>query len=171
MQDVTRDQSIAHFLSTKNIRICIADQYLRVFQCPPVHMWSRINKLIRINLALPNSSRMIITRVMKTIESCLRNNKEIDITRDLREMKQTNVIPLDSLEAQLIADYMETGLSFERVCEEINVDRKKEDKELFTLSTIYGVVRRLEPLHSTVKKRNQGSTNPDHPWCVARKIG
>ena len=68
-------------------------------------------------------------------------------------MKQTNVIPLDSLEAQLIADYMETGLSFERVCEEINVDRNLEDKQLFTLSAIYGVVRRLEPLQSTVKNR------------------
>ena len=111
-QDVTRDQSIAHFLSTKNLRICIADQFLRVFQCPPVHMWPRINKLIRRNLALPDSSQIIITRVVKTIESCLRNNKEIDITRDLREMKQTNAISLDSLEAQRIADYMETGLSF-----------------------------------------------------------
>ena len=65
---------------------------------------------------------------MKIMEWCLRDNKEIDVTRDLREMKQINIIPLDSLEAQLIADYMETGLSFERVCEEINVDRKRKIK-------------------------------------------
>ena len=96
---------------------------------------------------------------MKIIESRLRDNKEIDVTRDLLEMKQINFIPLDSLEAQLIADYMEKGLSFERVCEEINVDRKKENQELFTLSAIYGVVRRLKPLQSTVKNRKQGSTN------------
>ena len=127
-QDVTPDQCITHFLSTKNLHVCITDQSVRAFQCPPKHMWSSINKSIRRNLALPLSSRNIVTRVTKIIESCLRDNKEIYVTRDSREMKQIHVIPLGSLKAQLIADYMETCVSFERVCEEINVYRKRRIK-------------------------------------------
>ena len=50
------------------------------------------------------------------------------LSRDLREMKKINVISVLSLEAQLIANYIEAGFYFERVCEEINTDRKKEKK-------------------------------------------
>ena len=59
----------------------------------------------------------MLTRAIKTIESCL--------SRDLREMKKINVISVLSLEAQLIANYIAADFYFERVCEEINTDRKK----------------------------------------------
>ena len=137
---IPADPFIKKFLSITNTRISIGYQYLKIFQCPPTDMWSKVNRKIRRNLALPVSSRNMVTRVMKIIESFLKYNRQIDLTRDLREMRQVNVIPLDSLEAQLIADYLETSLSFERVCKEINCDRAKDNKQLFTLSAIYGVV-------------------------------
>ena len=147
---IPADPCINKLLAKTNTQISIEYQYLKIFQCPPTHMWSKVNRKIRRNLALPVSSRNMVTRVLKIIESCLRSNREINLTKDLRAMRQVNGIPLDILKAQLIADKLKNGLSFENACEEINCDSEKDNKQLFTLNAIYGIVRRLKPIQSTV---------------------
>ena len=111
-----------------NMFIFIVDECICIFQCVWKPIWSSTIRLMGGSLSLPHSSTNTITRVIKIIESCSKYNKEIDVSHEFREMIHINLIFVLSLEAQLIPNYMEAGLSFERVCEDINSDRKDENK-------------------------------------------
>ena len=45
----------------------------------------------------------------------------------------------------------------------------RNHEPLLTLSAICGCCRSLKPLVRTVKKRKQGSIDPEDPWSKARK--
>ena len=106
---------------------------------------------------------------MKRIDWCLINGKEIDVTRDKTELVRVNVIDLDSQIAQYIADFLEAGYSYEQTCLHVNKLMREQNETCITLSAVYGCARRLNPLITSVKKRKQGSIDPEDPWCIARK--
>ena len=114
-------------------------------------------------------SRSQCYRVFKRITWCIDRGVEIDVNREGRELKQVNVIDLDSVDAQLIADHLEKGASYEMAANIINTEKSMKNEPPLTLSAVYGCARRLKPLVTAVKKRKQGSIDPQDPWSIARK--
>ena len=103
--------------------------------------------------------------MFKHVTWCITNNIHITFTRQKQILKQINVIDINSPDAQLLADMLEHGYSIERACDEINRIHVYDDMHLVTLSCVYGCLQRLSPLITPVKKRKQGSINPEDPWA------
>ena len=82
------------------------------------------------NLKLTKEQTKIVWRVMKRVEWCLSNGREIDVTREKREVRQVNVVDLQSQDAQYVADYLEAGYSFEQTCIHLNTAKRKKTKNV-----------------------------------------
>ena len=78
-------------------------------------------------------------------------------------------IALDSIEAQIIADCCEDGMSIELTRATVNEHCRQNGESSFTLAPIYRVSRALKPKKCRIKKRNQGSEDKQSAWCLARK--
>ena len=79
------------------------------------------------------------------------------------------MIDADSFDAQLIADMIEVGYSYQKCTIALNMKKNQMNLPFVTFSAVYGVANRLDPVRRTVKKRKQGSFNPDDKWSKARK--
>jgi len=78
-------------------------------------------------------------------------------------------IALDLIEAQIIADCCEDGMSIELTRATVNEHRRQNGESSFTLAPIYRVSQALKPRKCRIKKRNQGSEDEQSAWCLARK--
>ena len=77
-------------------------------------------------------------------------------------------IRLNSNEAQIIADGMESGLSIQRVWENTNMYRREKNDELVSEAAIYYAVLNMKPKIVNMTKRKQGSSDPNSNWVQAR---
>ena len=88
---------------------------------------------------------------------------------DSRGGNRPALIPLDSPEAQILADGIESGLSINKTWKNINWHRKESGQEMICESSVYTALRKMQPKIEQISKRKQGSTDPSMPWCRARK--
>ena len=151
---------VKKFLSSKHIRSCIADQFIRVHQFPPVEQWGKVSRKIKETLKLTKIHNKMIRGVFKHVKWCISHNVRITFTRQKRLLKQKNVIDVNSPDAQLIADMLEHGYSVERACDELNRLHLDDNTPLVTLSMVYGCINRLAPLITPVKKGNKAPSTP-----------
>ena len=77
-------------------------------------------------------------------------------------------IRMDSHEAQIIADGIESGLSLVRVWQNVNRHRSENNDDLVSQSSIYYALRKMRPKMVNIKKRKQGSSEPESNWAQAR---
>jgi hypothetical protein len=77
-------------------------------------------------------------------------------------------ISLDSVEAQVIADCLESGFSIPQTQWQVNQHRKESGEPSFTLSPIRNCIKRLQPSIRKVLRGSQGSDDPNSPWARAR---
>ena len=77
---------------------------------------------------------------------------------------------MDSVEAQIIADSVESGLSIARTLGFLNEHLVGEGREAATMSSIISVVQRLRPMIKKVDKQKQGSSDPNSDWARARYL-
>ena len=89
-------------------------------------------------------------------------------TVDNRGGNRQMTIKVDSYEAQIIADGMESGLSVRRVWENVNRHRQENSDDLVSESCIYYTLRKMRPKVVSISKRKQGSTDPGSNWAQAR---
>jgi len=87
---------------------------------------------------------------------------------DSRGGNRPLTIRMDSFEAQIIADGIESGLSIRRVWENVNCHKRENNDELVSESAIYYVLRKMKPKIVNIRKRKQGSSDPDSNWAQAR---
>ena len=78
------------------------------------------------------------------------------------------VIQINSPSAQIIADCIESGLSIKRACYQLNEHLFENNEETVGESAVHHLVKRLKPKVSIVKKRKQGSMDPNHKWSRIR---
>ena len=78
------------------------------------------------------------------------------------------IVKATSTEAQIIVDGLESGLSVKRTWLMVNEHRRQSQLEALTLSAVQSAVARFKPKVVKVKKRKQGSTDPNNPWSMAR---
>lgn len=79
-------------------------------------------------------------------------------------------IQADSMEAQIIADCLESGLSVEKTKEILNNHLLELGKDGHTKSAIQSLMLRLNPKIERITKRKQGSKDPNNPWSRARLL-
>ena len=161
---------IKEYVTDTNIRSAIIDQFVRVFNCPPEKNWTEIIRCVRRNLKLfEHKYYRRIRRTFKSVAMQLTRCHPISPDRKRRRITQKNMIDADSFDAQLIADMIEAGYSYQKCTIALNLKKNQMDLPFVTLSTVYGVANRLDPITRTVKKRKQGSFNPEDKWSIARK--
>ena len=66
---------------------------------------------------------------------------------------------LNSVEAQIIADSIESGLSLRRTWDKVNRHRQDNGDELVSESCVSYILRKMRPKMVRIKKRKQGSTD------------
>ena len=88
---------------------------------------------------------------------------------DNRGGNRPMTIKMNSSEAQIIADGMESGLSIKRVWENTNRHRRENDDELVSEAAIYYAVRKMKPKIVNMTKCKQGSSDPNSNWAQARR--
>jgi hypothetical protein len=74
----------------------------------------------------------------------------------------------DSIEAQIVADCLESGFSLSLTQWMANQHRKETEEDSLTQSPIRHLMKRLKPSIRKVKKQAQGSTDPTSKWARAR---
>ena len=114
-----------------------------------------MSRNIKKHLKLSNVYNKIIRGVFKHVKWCASHNAHITFTRNKRILKQKNIIDIHSPDAQLIADMLEHGYSYDRACDELNRIHVDDNAPLVTLSMMYGCVQRLSPLITPVYKKSK----------------
>ena len=138
---------IMQYVTEKRIRAAIIDQFVSVFNCPPVKGWNNIMKYVRRNLKLcGNKYNKIIKRTFQSVVMQLTRCDNISPDRKKRRITQKNMIDPNSFDAQFIADLIESGYSYQKTT--ISLNMKKEEMHLpyVTFSTVYGIAKRLNPV-------------------------
>ena len=87
---------------------------------------------------------------------------------EIRGGKRPVTFQLDSIESQIIADACESGLSTERALSCLNAHLFEQGRPLANKSSVISLIVRLNPQLKRVRKRKQGSHDPDAHWSQAR---
>ena len=77
-------------------------------------------------------------------------------------------IKLDSVEAQMAADCLESNMSLNITLLNVNKHREEIGADAYTMASIYRTCKALQPLYSRMKKVSQGSKDVAAPWSRAR---
>ena len=81
------------------------------------------------------------------------------------------ILALDGVEAQIIADDTESGLSLEQATYSVNLWRAEQDPVLehVGISAVASCYHALEPVVSQIVDLKQGLDDPDSFWARARR--
>ena len=77
------------------------------------------------------------------------------------------MIPIGSLYEQAVADFFEDGYGTTRTHLCLNLYRKMEGLKPIGRSSVHECQKRLKPQKKEIKKRSQGSNDPESNWCQA----
>ena len=126
---------------------------------------------IRKDLKIKSNSGFKMLPIFEAILECQRTGTDFDPSMiERRGGKRPNKIRLDSPEAQIIADGLESGLSIRKTWYNVNYHRQESNKELLSESTVVSAIRRMKPKIVRIEKRKQGSSDPTSHWSIARKL-
>ena len=107
--------------------------------------------------------------IFEKIMECIRT--ETDFSPDMVDNRRGHkelTIRLDSPEAQIIADGLESGLSLSNTWKNVNRHREDNELPLVSESCVSVTLRKMKPKMVRIKKRKQGSTDPESLWAKAR---
>ena len=100
---------------------------------------------------------------------CHQNGDKFDpMDMESRGRHRKMTIRIGSLQAQMIVNHIESGLSIERTWEFINQHRYKNNEELISISCIVWTIRKMKPKVVPVKTREQGGNDLNSSWSQAR---
>lgn len=88
----------------------------------------------------------------------IKNGKSIDVSRNKRDIQQVDAIDMKSVDAQLIADFIEHGYYHEQTCNSINLLKQKENN--------YRAINR-EPRGTNIETRSRFGRSPFLAWRSA----
>ncbi len=125
---------------------------------------------IKKDMNLPKSYRTSqLIPCFEKIMECLLNEVEFDPSMvENRRGHRKATIRLDSPEAQILANGLESGLSVKRTWVNINKHRHDNGQELISQSCVLYALKSMKPRLVKIKKRKQGSNDPNSSWSQAR---
>ena len=80
------------------------------------------------------------------------------------ESRAAPAIDLDSVEAQIVADAMELGMSYQLSTNLLNVYCEQNGEEPYSTVSIQTAVANLKPKYGTLRKRKQGHLDANSHW-------
>ena len=179
-KDVCRQKAHLNKLKTIVRRYSVYDLFVNVYNGlePPngdfYAYWTGRNGIvskIRKDLKIKGNSGYKLVPIFEYILECARSETDFDPRHlETRGGGRPVKITINSPEAQIVADCIESGLSWKKTWQTVNMHREESNLELLSLSSIVSVLRRLKPKIRKIKKRKQGSTDPSSPWATARKL-
>ena len=124
---------------------------------------------IKDDLGLKVWSRSDFAPIFRHVLECARTGTRFEV-KDLERgpVGRPPVIDIKSPSAQIIADCVESGLSIKRACYVLNEHLFENNEQTVGESAVHYLIKRLKPKVSIVKKRKQGSTDPNHKWSRIR---
>jgi hypothetical protein len=151
--------------------VAIAHVFVECLDYPPAEEWDGQEGTVAIiceKLDIRGGSKHEVKKVLKNVVAA--HNKGITFTGefDTSKMGRPVVIETDTASAQIIADALESGLSFVQARDLVNLHLEEEKEPLVTVSAIRGCYQRLGAKTIRIPKKRQGTTDIDSPWAKAR---
>ena len=142
----------------------IACNFLHVHHNPAFPLWVATAKKIATELNLTCNIKPILSVFHEASKNPLCNGKQ----KTMKERISKNMLSTSSTEAQITADIIENGGSLPQALVLVNSYRRENALEEVTKSCLYGLVRRLNPKRTALRKGKQGSEDPESEWAKAR---
>ncbi len=151
-------------------RLAIGYMFFKKFGAPENHQEWRDKKIrpqIRKAFDMPSGAR--IDHILNDVIACKKAGIAYTGTRKIGPSTgRQPALATDSIEAQIVADCLESGFSISLTQWMVNQHRKETGEESLTQSPIRHLMKRLKPSVRKVKKQAQGSTDPTSKWARAR---
>ena len=125
---------------------------------------------IKKDMGLKHSQRSDFEPIFLHVIECARSGKEFKAHEVMNHGGREPKIKVDSIQAQIVADAVEMGLSTSRAWHLLNENELDEGREAISLSAVNSLVGKLNPKLVHTKKRKQGSKDPNDLWCRARYL-
>ena len=117
-----------------------------------------IRKKIRDRLSLNPHTKL--DHILNDVIACKKAGISYEGERrvgDAKVLGQPPVLSVDSREAQIIADALETGTSIPNACWLANAHRKETGEDSLCIAPVRNLIKRLTPSVEKIKKRAQGN--------------
>jgi len=130
--------------------------------------WSgrkRIRKKIRDRLSLNLHTKL--DHIINDVIACKKAGISYEGERQVGDVKvlgQPPVLSVHSVEAQSIADALETGTSIPNVCWLANSHQKETGEDSLCIAPVMNLIKQLNPSVQKIKKRAQGSYSAKLGW-------
>lgn len=168
-----RGRRVITFEQKRARRMGIYYHFTQVYQSVPESsgLWKGKNGIpvrIRDILCLPKSTNLRrIKAVMRLILAYQSRSIPYDGSAEGRKEWTRYIIPLDSYEAEMVADCMEAGFGLDFTTWKVNLYRLEEGEEHVGRSSVYQAMLRLKPEVTAITKRPQGNMDPSSNFCQA----
>jgi hypothetical protein len=155
-------------------RICVVYLFVSVHNANPDEAtWSGQNGIInKIRKAMELSPKARLEYILRDALEHRRLGKKYEgkrISNVNNPSGRPAFIDLKSIEAQIIADAMESGFDAAKALLLVNKHCEEIGQESYTITPVQTCYRNLKPKFKKIKKRSQGFTDAKSPWCKARK--
>ena len=77
------------------------------------------------------------------------------------------LIPPESYQSQLLADFIEWDFGFSEATNFLNLYREEQGLPHVGRSCVYEAVKKMKPVVTKVGKRQQGNSDPTSNWAIA----
>ena len=159
-------------LNAQAKRLAIAHYYIQVLDAPSPEEWDgldgtviRIQKCLNFDVEYRRRIRVIISQVYHCHCIGTQYTGERNVTGDLGRKV---IIKKTSVEAQIIADAVEDGMSMAMAHALVNKHCFENGQEPFSLSAVRTLILSLDPVVTPLEKTKQGDTDPGSAWARAR---
>jgi predicted flap endonuclease-1-like 5' DNA nuclease len=159
-------------LNAQATRLAIAYCYFNVFGAPPPEQWDgRDGTTVQIRdfLKIPKNSGGRVRQILSQVHHChCVGTRYTGVRNSDGGLGRKVIIKKTSVEAQIIADAVEDGMSMAMAHIIVNKHCYEADREPFSLSAVRTLILSLAPVVTPLIKLKQGDTDPTSAWSRAR---
>jgi len=158
--------------TSKNIRVAIAVYFEYVLGSPLEEDWKELHTISTIAEVFQNPHKSFKKRVRKVcttkVLECQEASTPCTGSGNYESAGRPALIKNDSIEAQIVADAVESGNSIKASTYILNLFRELNAMESLTYSAVRNCIMRLQPqIKSATKAKQEGSKNKESAWCRA----
>ena len=163
-------------LSAEDIRsrrMCIYHFFRTLYKCTPedTGFWdgpkgiaARIAKKMELP---PTADLRFIKNTMRDILVFMEKGVEYKGQYAPRADWENYLIPPESYQSQLLADFIEWDFGFSEATNFLNLYREEQGLPHVGRSCVYEAVKKMKPVVTKVGKRQQGNSDPTSSWAIA----
>lgn len=154
-------------------RMCIYHYFKTLYRCMPEESgwWNGRNGIaarIAKKMELPPTTNLRpIKNTMRVILRYIEMGVEYTGQYAPRPEWGDYLIPRDSYQSQLVADFIEWDFGFTETTNFLNLYREEQGLTHVGRSCVYDAVKRMQPVVTKIGKRQQGSYDPQSYWAIA----